>query len=75
MTRHNITKPDFLRHNIDNLSTFRQAKKLTVQELSSATCINYRLVKCYELGYQLPIKENYNKLAEFFGWQKWEAQS
>ena len=73
MIRHKFTKPDYVYENIERLAEFRQKRNLTQQELSTAVGINYRLLKCYELGYQIPVKQNYNKLAEVFGWQKWEA--
>ena len=75
MTRHNFTKPEFVRENIERLAEFRKQRNLTQQELSEGTYITLNLLKAYELGYQMPIRANYNRLAEFFGWQKWEAQS
>ena len=75
MTRHKITKPAFVNENVYLLADERQGRGLTQKELAEAVGISLQLIWCYEQGYQIPCKANYNKLADFFDWQKWEAQS
>ena len=75
MTRHKITKPAFVNENTYLLAEERQRKELTQKELAELLGINFWLIKHYEQGYQIPCKAIYNKLADFFDWQKWEFQS
>ena len=72
MTRHTITKPEFVRENVDLLADFRERRNMKRTKLSELTGIKVDMIEHYEHGYQLPTKANYNKLAEVFGWQKWE---
>lgn len=64
--------PEFVYENVDSLAGFRERRNLKRSELSERTGIREGMIQQYELGYQLPTREKYNVLAEFFGWQKWE---
>ena len=63
--------PEFVYENIDSLAGFRERRNLKRSELSEKTGIHVEKIRHYEVGYQLPTREKYNVLAEFFGWQKW----
>lgn len=68
-------RPDFVKENIKGLAQDRAEKNLTQKKLGSLLCMSDTMLSRYELGRSTPMMKNYNKLAEFFGWQKWEAKS
>ena len=71
--RSTITRPEFVRDNVDLLADFRERRNMTRMKLSELTGIKLGMIEHYEHGYQLPTRANYNKLAEVFGWEKWKA--
>lgn len=66
MTKH----PDFVINNIHRLADFRKAQGLTQSELARKLDMSQGSIYSYE-DFAYPTRERYNKLAEFFGWQKW----
>ena len=71
MSRYKSTRPDFVVENIYRLADFRKKAGITQRELAETAGIAISLINGYE-NFSFPTKEKYNKLAEFFGWQKWE---
>lgn len=67
-----ISKPDFVVKNSHSTETLRMERNLTTIALIRGTGIDYQAIMRYTTGYQIPDKEDYNKLAKFFGWQLWE---
>ena len=67
-----FTKPDFVRKNISQLLTLRTTRGLMHCDLSKAVGIPEHLLKDYEAGYRFPIRGNYNRLANYFGWKVWK---
>lgn len=69
--RKNIT-PDFVIGNMDILRDMRTDKGLSRQKLASLTGVSMEMIAQYENCSCLPKKDNYNKLADFFGFRIWE---
>lgn len=67
-------RPSFVTENICNLEHERLSRNMTLLELYELTGIKAATIKQYEAFYY-PESENYNKLAEVFGWQKWDEES
>ena len=66
-----IKHPDFVMNNIHRLADFRKARGLTKSELAMKLGMSTGSISSYE-DFAYPTQERYNKLADFFGWQKWE---
>lgn len=71
MSCYKNSRPDFVTENIYRLADFRKKAGITQRGLAEKLGISISLINGYE-NFSFPPKEKYNKLAEFFGWQKWE---
>ena len=67
-----VIPPDFVLRNIRTLRKSRTDKGLSIAELADETNVNNARISSYEVWGQKPQQENYNKLAKYFGWSKWE---
>lgn len=72
MTRKRIITPAFVIDNIDVMKLNRKQKGVTQQTLALKTGVSMEMIGQYERFTCLPGKNNYNKLAQFFGWQLWD---
>lgn len=70
--RRKFTVPPFVIQNIDTLQDMRGEKGLSRHNIANITGILYQCILQYENGYSYPNKENYNKLAKYFGWEEWD---
>lgn len=57
---------------MDELKAERIRRGYTTLMLSTKTGVSVSMIEQYERGTCLPQAENYNKLAEFLGWEAWE---
>lgn len=67
-----LDTPEFARDNSLSLASLIDKEYWTITALSRKTGISYLTMQNYVIGYQVANKEDYNKLADIFGWQKWE---
>ena len=72
MNRKRYNTPSFVFDNIYFLKENRTDKSLSRQALATKTGVSMEMIAQYERCTSLPGKKNYNKLANFFGWQFWE---
>ena len=72
MSRTSRNIPEFVIGNMSCLRSSRVIAGLTRLDLAVKSGIHTRSISKYELCVQFPSKENYNKLAEILGWQKWK---
>lgn len=68
MTNH---KPEFVRKNIAQLLVLRTTRGIMRCDLAKSIGIPEHLLKDYESGYRFSVRENYNRLADYFGWEVW----
>ena len=64
--------PSNVMDRMDELKAERMRRGYTRQKLSVRTGVSMEMIRQYERGTCLPKQKNYNKLAEFFGWEAWE---
>ena len=67
-----FTPPEFVVKNIRTLRKSRNHKGLSLAELERRTNVFSSHLCRYEIHGAVPQKENYNKLAAFFGWEAWK---
>ena len=72
MNRKRYNTPSFVFDNIYFLKENRTDKSLSRQALATKTGVSMEMIAQYERWTSLPGQKNYNKLANFFGWQFWE---
>ena len=70
--RRKFPTPLFVINLIDSLESSRKKLGLSRRDIAESTGLSQSNITQYELGYNYPIKENYNKLAAFFHWKTWD---
>lgn len=64
-------RPYFVYDNIDSMLTIREACGFSLRYVCGITLIPIPTLREYEKGIVYPGKNNYNKLADLFDWEKW----
>ena len=63
--------PKYAAKNMRGLKKLRQKLGVSATTLSLATGVSTGSIAHYELYSRLPQRDNYNKLADYFGWKIW----
>ena len=63
--------PKYAAKNMRGLKKLRQRLGINATILSLATGVSTGSIAHYELYGRLPLRENYNKLADYFSWKIW----
>ena len=64
--------PEYVERNVKGLRSLMESKSMRAKEISLLTGVSIDMISKYEKGQNMPSPKNYNKLAEYFGWEKWE---
>ncbi len=67
-----MSKPDFVDVNMFCLLYDRSLREMSRGELSSATGVDVGRLREFETMMFDPTQDEYNRLAEFFGWEAWK---
>ena len=71
VTHYRQYRPDFVLDNIDSMEQIMDTCGFKIRQVANLTGILPSFIREYKLGYSLPSKTNYNKLAAFFDWEVW----